>query len=149
MARVLVVDDNADMRQLLTTILGEEGHTVVVAPNGEKALETIDSDPPELLILDVMMPQMDGFRVLKELRNSGAREGLKILILTAKTSEHDWVRGYRLGAHLYLTKPFDVDELLGAVNLLLTSSPAELRARRAEELNKAQVLSRLESFFEG
>lgn len=148
MARILVVDDDADMRQLLTSILVEERHTVVVAPNGEKGLEMIGADPPDILILDVMMPQMDGFRVLKELKNSGARDALKILILTAKTSEQDWVRGYRLGAHIYLTKPFEIEELLRAVDLLLASSPAQLRARRDEELNKAQVLYRLESIFE-
>ncbi|MDQ4126038.1 MAG: response regulator, partial [Actinomycetota bacterium] len=95
MARILVVDDSPEMRHLLTSILVEEGHKVVVAPDGQKALDMVVADPPDIMVLDIMMPAMDGYMVLKELRATGIRDTTKILILTAKTSEHDWVRGYK------------------------------------------------------
>ncbi len=148
MARILVVDDSPEMRHLLTSILVEEGHKVVVAPDGQKALDMVVADPPDIMVLDIMMPAMDGYMVLKELRATGIRDTTKILILTAKTSEHDWVRGYKLGADQYLTKPFDIQELTVAVETLLLSTREQLKARREEELNKAQLLSRLESLFE-
>ena len=91
---------------------------------------------------------MDGYSVLKELKSSGVKDQMKILILTAKTSESDWVRGYKLGADSYLTKPFDTDELINAIEDLLSSTKEQLRVRREQELDKAQLLSRLESIFD-
>jgi DNA-binding response OmpR family regulator len=73
---------------------------------------------------------------------------MKILVLTAKTSESDWVRGYKLGADAYVTKPFDIDELTRHVAELLEMTKDQLRVRREQELDKAQLLSRLESIFD-
>ncbi len=148
MARILISEDNAEIRTLVSSILVEEGHKVSVAQNGQQALDMLTDDPPDLLVLDIMMPQMDGYTVLKELKSSGIKDQMKILILTAKTSESDWVRGYKLGADSYLTKPFDTDELINGIEDLLSSTKEQLRVRREAELDKAQLLSRLESIFD-
>ena len=149
MARILIAEDNAEIRALVSSILVEDGHKVGVAQNGQQALEMMGEDAPDVLILDIMMPQMDGYSVLKEIKSSGLKEQTKILILTAKTSESDWVRGYKLGADAYVTKPFDIDELTAQINELLSMTKDQLRTRREQELDKAQLLSRLESIFEG
>jgi DNA-binding response OmpR family regulator len=148
MARILIAEDNAEIRTLVSSILVEEGHKVGVAQNGQQALDMIMADAPDVLVLDIMMPQMDGYTVLKEIKSAGSREGMKILILTAKTSETDWVRGYKLGADAYLTKPFDTDELVNGIEDLLGMTKEQLRVRRDQELDKAQLLSRLESLFD-
>jgi DNA-binding response OmpR family regulator len=148
MARILIAEDNAEIRALVSSILVEEGHKVSVAQNGQQGLDMLMEDPPDILVLDIMMPQMDGYTVLKELKSSGVKDQMKILILTAKTSESDWVRGYKLGADSYLTKPFDTDELINAIEDLLSSTKEQLRVRREQELDKAQLLSRLESIFD-
>jgi DNA-binding response OmpR family regulator len=148
MARILIAEDNAEIRALVSSILIEEGHKVTVAQNGQQALDMMLEDAPDVLVLDIMMPQMDGYTVLKELKSSGIRDTMKILVLTAKTSESDWVRGYKLGADAYVTKPFDIDELTRHVAELLEMTKDQLRVRREQELDKAQLLSRLESIFD-
>ena len=148
MARILLVDDSADIRHLLGTILKDEGHDVAVASDGVQAIEAIKNHAPDLMILDIMMPRMDGYGVLKEMRDGGIKEDVKILVLTAKAAEADWVRGYKLGADDYLTKPFGADELVEAVNTLLKMDTATMRKRSEQELDKAQLLSRLESMFQ-
>ena len=147
MARILIVDDNADIRRLIGTILSSTEHELFYAEDGDKALEVTKAKQPDLIILDVMMPMMDGFMVLKQMRVAGLRESTKVLMLTAKSSESDWVRGYKLGADAYVTKPFDPDELLNAVAELFAMPKERLRERREEELHRAQMLSRLESLF--
>lgn len=148
MARILVAEDNAEIRALVSSILSEGGHKVSVAQNGRQALDLMAGESPDLLVLDIMMPQVDGYTVLKELKASGHRDNMKILVLTAKTSESDWVRGYKLGADAYITKPFDIDELTNQIEELLSMTKDQLRARREQELDKAQLLSRLESIFD-
>ena len=148
MARILLVDDSADIRHLLSTILRDEGHDVAVASDGVQAIEAIKTGAPDLMILDIMMPRMDGYGVLKEMRDGGIKDEVKILVLTAKAAEADWVRGYKLGADDYLTKPFGADELVDAVNTLLKMDPESVKKRSEQELDKAQLLSRLESMFQ-
>lgn len=146
-ARILVVDDNDDVRQLVSSMLTEEGHKVQLAADGTTALQALKNDPPDVMILDIMMPEVDGFTVLTKMRELKLRARTKVLILTAKTAEADWVKGYRLGADHYLTKPFSVTELADAVNMVLRMTPDQLRAKRTQELEKAQLLNRLESMF--
>lgn len=147
-SRILITDDNADIRQLLSAILADEGHKVIVASDGAKAVELMQGEPPDLLILDIMMPNLDGYGVLKEMETHDLLDSIKVLVLTAKTSEADWVRGYKLGADMYLTKPFGNEELLESIELLMNSTKEELRQRNEQELDKAQLLSRLESIFQ-
>ncbi|MEA2453144.1 MAG: two-component system, OmpR family, phosphate regulon response regulator PhoB [Actinomycetota bacterium] len=147
MARILVVDDNDDVRQLVKSVLVEEGHNVQLAANGETALTTMKNNPPDVVILDIMMPDVDGYTVLKRMTEEGLKKRTKVLVLTAKIAEADWLRGYRLGADQYLTKPFTMDELIRTLNDVLRMTIDQLRKRRAEELEKARLLSRLESSF--
>lgn len=147
MAKILVADDSSDIRHLLSAILVEEGHSVTTANDGAKAVEMMAEEAPELLVLDVMMPRLDGYGVLTSMQETGLLSEVKVLILTAKTSEADWARGYKLGADQYLTKPFGSDELLQSVTNLLETSKADLKVKTEEELDRAQLLSRLESIF--
>jgi DNA-binding response OmpR family regulator len=147
MARILVVDDDSDLRRLLCNLLGEEGHAVQAAGDGQRAVEMVLNSPPELVVLDVMMPRMDGFQVLDSLRAARV-PGVKVLVLTARSSESDWAEGYRRGADHYLSKPFDPDEFCEAVDDILAMSKEQLKVKRLRELEKAQLLSQLESIFD-
>lgn len=115
--RILVVEDNADLAYGLKNNLEIEGYDVAVAEDGPTGLATLQRSPPDLLVLDLMLPGMDGFRVLKTIRDDGAT--YPVLILTARGEEGDKVRGLRLGADDYVTKPFGVLELLARVEALL------------------------------
>lgn len=148
MARILITDDEPDMRVLLQHILEDEGHETFQATDGEEALTLVASVHPDLLVLDLMMPKADGFTVLETMIAAGFIEQVKVLIVTAKSSESDFARGYELGADLYLTKPFDPDELVAAVEKMLATSKDELREMREHERDKADMLSQLESMFQ-
>ena len=147
MARILIADDDADIRQLVIYSLADEGHEVSVAKDGKETIDHFATGSPDLLILDIMMPEMDGYDVLRALDEQDARGATKILVLTAKGSEHDWKLGYDLGADRYMTKPFDPEELVATANELLSASQEELDARREQEQDRANLLSQLESIF--
>src|ERR1700741_4879280 len=117
MSRILVVEDNANLAYGLSTSLELEGHKVTVARDGAEGLRAARDQAPDLVILDLMLPEMDGYRVLKTLREEG-RE-VPVLILTARGAESDKVLGFRLGADDYVTKPFGLLELLARVAALL------------------------------
>jgi DNA-binding response OmpR family regulator len=117
MSRILVVEDNADLAYGLKNNLEIEGYQVELAGDGPQGLSRARAANPDLLILDLMLPGADGFRVLKTLRDEGAR--FPVLILTARGEESDKVRGLKLGADDYVTKPFGVLELLARVEALL------------------------------
>jgi len=117
MARILVVEDNVDLAYGLRNNLEFEGHSVDVAEDGLAGLEAARTLGPDLILLDLMLPEMDGYRVLKTLRGEGA--DVPVLILTAKGEEADKVMGFRLGADDYVTKPFGVLELLARVEAIL------------------------------
>ncbi len=126
MTRVLVVEDNADLAYGLRNNLEIEGYEVDVAADGEEGLARVRAARPDLVILDLMLPRLDGFRVLRAMRAEGL--AMPVLILTARGEEADKVRGLKLGADDYVTKPFGVLELLARVEALLrrnTSSPIE------------------------
>lgn len=116
-ARVLVVEDNADLAFGLRNNLEIEGYEIVVAADGVAGLTRALEWHPQLVILDLMLPGMDGFRVLRSLRQRGFEE--PVLILTARGEETDKVMGFRQGADDYVTKPFGVLELLARVDALL------------------------------
>jgi DNA-binding response OmpR family regulator len=118
---VLVVEDNPDLAFGLRNNLEIEGYEVEVAESGPGGLERAREGNPDLVILDLMLPGFDGYRVLRALREDGF--GMPVLILTARGEEADKVRGFRLGADDYVTKPFGVLELLARVEALLRRSP--------------------------
>jgi DNA-binding response OmpR family regulator len=117
MTRVLVVEDNADLAFGLRNNLEIEGYEVMVAADGPAGLAAARTAAPDLIVLDLMLPGMDGYRVLRALREE--RRTTPVLILTARGEESDKVRGFRLGADDYVTKPFGVLELLARVEALL------------------------------
>jgi two-component system copper resistance phosphate regulon response regulator CusR len=116
MTRVLIVEDNPDLAYGLRTGLEIEGYEVAIAGNGETGLDRAKTWHPDLVMLDLMLPGMDGYRVLKQLRESGS--DVPVLILTARGEEADKVLGFRLGADDYVTKPFAFEELLARVEAL-------------------------------
>jgi len=115
--KILVVDDEDDILHFLELVLKEKGYDVVTASSGHEALTTAQIEKPNLVLLDIMMPQMDGFTVCAELRRRGNQ--VPVLMLTAKGQVRDRVRGLDEGADDYLTKPFSTDELLARVRALL------------------------------
>jgi DNA-binding response OmpR family regulator len=115
--RILVVEDNPDLAFGLRTNLEFEGYDVTLAGDGPAGLMRARSTDPDLTILDLMLPGMDGYQVLRTLREEGFRK--PVLLLTARGEEADKVRGFRLGADDYVTKPFGVMELLARVEALL------------------------------
>lgn len=121
MGRVLVVDDEEDVRVLIRTNLLVKGHEVIEAETGEAALAEAKSGNLDLVILDIMMPGMDGFEVLDSLRSTPETESLPVLMLTAKSSEEDRVNGLVKGAHDYLSKPFFTTELLLRIDRILNT----------------------------
>lgn len=127
MADVLVVEDEEDVRQLVRVLLERAGHAVREAANGRQALSQVREHPPSLVVLDVMMPELDGWQTLERLRDL---TDAPVLVLSARTAELDKVRGLRSGADDYVTKPFGRQELLARVEALLrrTSGPPEVRA---------------------
>jgi DNA-binding response OmpR family regulator len=120
--RILVVEDNADLAYGLKNNLEIEGYDVEVAADGARGLQRIREMRPDLVILDLMLPELDGFRVLRSTRAESFR--MPVLILTARGEESDKVRGLKLGADDYVTKPFGVLELLARVEALLRRSAA-------------------------
>lgn len=117
MASILVIEDNADLAYGLRTNLEIDGHTVDTAETGEDGLRRVAATPPDLIVLDLMLPNLDGYQVLRRLR--AEHHQMPVLILTARTEEADKVLGFRLGADDYVTKPFGVLELLARVSALL------------------------------
>lgn len=117
MPRVLVIEDNADLAYGLQNNLEIEGYEVRVAEDGETGLKRARAWGPDLIILDLMLPDLDGYRVLQHLRKEGVQT--PVVILTARGEESDKVLGFRLGADDYVTKPFGVMELLARVEAIL------------------------------
>src|SRR5438067_7790431 len=147
MAEVLIVDDDRDIRGILAFTMEDAGYEVREAADGAEAIAAMEKWAPDCLVLDLMMPGIDGFGVLRSKRQLGLAPEARVILLTAKTAERDYVRGWELGADEYLTKPFDPDELLDRVAGLLLATPMELQERREQELQKAELLERLESAF--
>ncbi len=114
-SKILVVDDEPFIRLLIQQTLEdfeEEGVEILTADNGEKALEVIQEEKPGLVFLDVMMPKMNGFEVCETVKHGYNMQDTYIVMLTAKGQEFDRERGEQAGANIYMTKPFDPDELV-------------------------------------
>jgi len=110
--KVLVCDDERHIVRLIQVNLERQGYNVVTAFDGKEGLEKIRSEKPNLVVLDVMMPYMDGFEVLKTIRREPDTENLPVIMLTAKAQDKDVFEGYHYGADMYLTKPFNPMELV-------------------------------------
>jgi two-component system, OmpR family, response regulator len=128
--KLLLVDDEENLRSMLSAALRHHGFEVEVAGTGREALDTVGSIRPDLILLDVMMPDLDGFEVCRRLRNDGSR--MPVLFLTARDGTEDKVRGLTLGGDDYLVKPFSLEELVARVEALLRRAGAERNGAHLE-----------------
>jgi two-component system response regulator MprA len=113
--KVLVVDDEVNISMAIQFLMEDNGFEVAIAFNGEEALGKMAVFKPDLVLLDVMMPKMNGFEVAKTIRQNPANMDVKIIFLTAKGTDRDKMEGYGSGGDVYLTKPFDNQELVDPV----------------------------------
>jgi len=119
--KILAVDDERHIVRLVQINLEKEGYEVVTAGNGREALEKVNSEKPDLVVMDVMMPEMDGFEALKRLKDNAATAQIPVIMLTAKAQDADVFRGWQSGVDLYLTKPFNPMELITFVKRIFES----------------------------
>ena len=119
--KILAVDDERHIVRLVEVNLQRAGYEVVTAYDGREALEKVKSENPDLVVLDVMMPYMDGFEVLKNLKSDPETADLPVIMLTAKAQDADVFRGWQSGVDCYLTKPFNPMELLTFVKRIFDS----------------------------
>jgi len=132
-ARILIVEDDPAIVELIKYHLEKEGHATLLAQDGRAALEAFDMHRPDLVLLDLMLPELSGFEVCRRIRKSSKAP---IIMLTAKDQEDDRVRGFELGADDYVTKPFSPRELLARINAVLRRSrPDEVEALVSGDLH--------------
>lgn len=137
MARILIVEDNARLAYGLRNNLEIEGHEVAVAEDGRQGLEAVVSQEPDLVVLDLMLPGMNGYQVLRSIRDKGI--DVPVLILTARGEEADKVMGFRLGADDYVTKPFGVLELLARVAAILRRAGRNGEPKAVETFGNVEI----------
>lgn len=124
--RILCVDDEPEMVELLRLVLGRQGYEVVGAYSGREALEKLEREPVDLILLDLMMPEMDGWEVVRRLRANEATASIPVIVVTAKSQQVDRVLGLRIvKVDDYITKPFTSRELLEAVRRVLSPETAD------------------------
>nr|WP_242035626.1 MULTISPECIES: PAS domain S-box protein [unclassified Leptolyngbya] len=138
-ARILLVDDNRDMRDYVRRLLFDQGYTVETAIDGRAALVAIEQQQPDLILADVMMPQLDGFGLLRELRANPSTREIPIILLSARAGEEACIEGLEVGADDYLTKPFSARELLARVEATLKLSQLRQVAGQQEQLLRQQA----------
>jgi DNA-binding response OmpR family regulator len=117
--KILVADDEPNIVTALEFLLQKGGYQVRVARNGDEALKAIEADPPELVLLDVMMPVTSGYEVCKRIRERPQWAGIKVVMLSAKGRDAEVAKGMAMGADLYVTKPFSTRELMDQIRALL------------------------------
>ena len=137
--KVLVADDEPALRKLLKTNMELEGYETLEASNGAEVLECVERDNPDIILLDIMMPVMDGWEVMTALA-ANPEYSQKVILFSAKASDDAQLQGWELGADEYITKPFDLDSLLQRVRDVAARSEAESEARRADAISELQNL---------
>lgn len=142
-----MVDDDASIRAMLGYVLHDEGHEVREAADGAEALQELLIDAPDCMVLDLMMPVVDGVEVLRRRLDLQLATRTRVLVLTAKTDTRDAVWCWELGADEYLVKPVDPERLAREVRQLLARTTTELRHRREVGLSDARERDRLEQAF--
>jgi DNA-binding response OmpR family regulator len=152
---VLVVDDEPNIVTIMAYELKKEGYTVLTASDGQQALDLAKSQPPDLIIADVMMPVMDGYELCRRIKENASLRAIPFIFLTAKAGVENQVYGYAIGAQKYLTKPTKREQLLKVVNLRLKAA-ADARALFAKKAKRfdgdlavISVFSLLDMFYIG
>ena len=121
-AKVLVVDDEVYILHILDFILGAENYDVITAMNGEQALEKVREEKPDLIVLDIMMPKLDGYETCRLIKSDPKTKAIPVILLTAKGREVDQKLGREVGASDYITKPFSPSKLIDRVQSILSAS---------------------------
>jgi two-component system alkaline phosphatase synthesis response regulator PhoP len=121
-AKILVVDDHPDIARLIQRELENEGHTIVTASDGEEALRLVAREEPAVVVLDVILPKMDGFEVLRALRSDPATRGIRVIMLTVMDQDGAVSHGLELGADWYVAKPFVPGDIASLVRRFLQSA---------------------------
>ena len=133
--KILAVDDEKHILRLVQINLEKAGYEVVTGTNGREAIEKVRSEKPELIVMDVMMPEMDGFEALKQLKSDPATADIPVIMLTAKAQDADVFHGWQSGADLYLTKPFNPMELLTFVKRIFDAKGEADNADKIYEID--------------
>jgi DNA-binding response OmpR family regulator len=141
--KILVVEDEQPIRKLIDLNLRLENHEVITAADGYEALQQTEAGQPDLIILDIMLPGLDGWEVLKRLREDVEFQDTPVVVLTALVQDVDIIRGWQLGADEYITKPFSPVALVKTVQMVLNRTPEERKSRREREVVRAQLLRNL------
>ena len=144
-----MVDDDEIVRGMLAFLFESEGHSVEQAADGAEALEVLRRRQPECMVLDLMMPGVDGLTVLRTRREEGLAPDTRIVVLTAKSGTEDAVWCWEAGADEFLTKPFDPDRLIRLVRELATMAPAEAQRRREVGLTESRRIDAIEAALRG
>lgn len=140
-AHVLVVEDEDDIAALVELNLELSGYQVTTANNGQVALDRIEADAPDVVLLDVMMPVLDGWQVLRQLKEDPRTREIPVVMLTALSEERDLIRGHLQGSVRYVTKPFQMKDLLQAIDDALTPADADAAAEHGQRTR--ELLRRL------
>ena len=121
--KIVAADDEADIRTVLQKGLEMSGHTVIPAVDGEDALQKIKDEKPDLVILDIRMPKLDGIQVLQVIKKDPATRKMPVIMLTGNSSDEDLLKGYMYGADYYITKPFRIQTILNGIALIFKPDP--------------------------
>jgi DNA-binding NarL/FixJ family response regulator len=151
-ARLLLVDDEPGLREAVQAYLEDSGYTVDVASNAGDGWQLLQQNQPDLVISDIMMPQVDGYQFLKQVRDDPRFKALPVVFLTAKGMTGDRIQGYHAGCDAYLSKPFDPDELVAIVTNLLERRAAAKEVEGGETpdiTTLANQMARIESLLSG
>ena len=141
--KILIVDDDANICELLRLYLQKDGFATAVAPNGEVALELLDRENPDLILLDIMMPRLDGWQVCREIRKTSE---VPIIMLTAKGEIFDKILGLELGADDYITKPFDAKEVIARIKAVLRRTVDESKSGSVREVKFDKLIINLTNY---
>ena len=120
--KILIVDDEPNIVMSLDYLLRKNNFEVFIARNGNEALKLLDSEVPDLMLLDIMMPDVDGYEVCMHVKSNEKYKGVKVVFLSAKSKQEDIEKGYAMGADLYLTKPFSTRNLVKSIEEELTKN---------------------------
>jgi len=121
--KIVVADDEADIRTVLQKGLEVSGHSVILAVDGEDALRKIKDEKPDLVILDIKMPKLDGIQALQAIKKDPSTRKLPVIMLTGNSSDEDLLKGYMYGADYYITKPFRIQTILNGIALIFKMDP--------------------------
>ena len=117
--KVLIVDDDPNILMSLEFLMRKSGYSVFIARNGKEAIELLDSNTPDIALLDIMMPDVDGYEICRYVKKNKKLKACKIVFISAKTRESDIQKGYDAGADLYITKPFSTRQLMAKIQELV------------------------------